>query len=73
MSADYITISATFPYKLAQMVDKHKQIFGLSRANTVVKLVEMGLLQAGEQNLDRTTTSLEFEPRTGNYPLRKIL
>lgn len=45
----YISISIRIPYKTMQRVDKLAVEYGLSRANTLMKLVEDASIRHGEK------------------------
>lgn len=74
----YILISAQVPFKTVQRIDKLAQEYGLSRANTIVKLLEHAAKIHGEPIQTSSTTPNGERRKDGvsitiNNELRKIL
>lgn len=75
---NYISVALHLPYKTLQRVDKLAAEYGLSRANTLMRLVESAAMQHGEPiEVSSTTTNGERRkngiPTVVNNGLRKIL
>ena len=74
----YTSVAFKLPYKTHQAVVKLAAEYGLSRANTLMMLVEEGLKHQGER-LEVTTTNTEGVRRANGVPgfvnngLRKLL
>lgn len=74
----YTTVAFKLPYKTHQAVVKLAEEYGLSKANTLMKLVEEGVKLQGER-LEVTTTNTEGVRRANGIPgfvsngLRKVL
>lgn len=67
------TVSFRIGHKTLQLVERYAEEYNLSRANALLRLVEVGLLSVGEKKLERTTTLPEGTDTWANYSLRNVL
>lgn len=44
----YVTVTAQLPYKTVQVIEALAITYGLSKANTIVKLLERAVMEHGE-------------------------
>lgn len=66
------TVSFKIPHKTLQLVLRYAEEYNMSRANMILRLVELGLMSTSEK-LERTTTLPEGTKTWANYPLRNVL
>jgi hypothetical protein len=73
----YQNVAVKMPIKILNSIEKLMKIYDLSRARTVIKLIEIGLQHAGE-DVERTSTC-EGKMKDNGIPvtlsqgLRKVL
>lgn len=74
----YISTALHLPYKTLQRIEKLAAEYGLSKANMMMRLIERGLMDAGEP-IEVSSVSPDGERNKRNIPimvnntLRKVL
>lgn len=71
MADRYVAARLTVPYKTMQRIVRLAEIYGLSKANTMLKLIEMSLIAEGEK-IDTSAITPNGHRNANGIPINVI-